>query len=428
MPIPPKPRPTPVSSLARHLQLADLRGLARLSTQATIGVTDITEGVHRSVLGTIGLAGSDAQRTGGLSGLVYRAVRGITRGVGRALDTTLAGMEPLLADVDRRPAEESVQRAAVLAALNGVLGDRLAADRSPFAFNMSLRHRGLPIELGKPLPVHAPRSRILLMVHGLCMNDLQWSRIGDDGQVHNHGEAAAAALGHTDLCLRYNSGRHVWQNGRDLAELLDRLLQHWPVPVEEVSVIAHSMGGLVIRSAVHQALQQQREWLQRLKQVIFLGTPHHGAPLERAGRGVDLLLAASPWTAPFSRLSGVRSAGITDLRDGRLIDEDPRQGRRTPLPLPGGIRWRAIAATLAERRSAIADRLTGDGLVPLDSALGRDADGAQQLSFADDSTWISPQTGHLALLSRPDITERIIDWLAESAAPPVPARTLPDIH
>ena len=63
-------------------------------------------------------------------------------------------------------------------------------------------------------------------------------------------------------------------------------------------------------------------WPARLDDLVFLGTPHHGAPLERAGNWVDLLLGATPYAAPFARLGKLRSAGITDLRHGNLLDED----------------------------------------------------------------------------------------------------------
>ncbi len=61
----------------------------------------------------------------------------------------------------------------------------------------------------------------------------------------------------------------------------------------ELVIIGHSMGGLVARSACHYAAQARNEWLRRLDKIIFIGTPHHGAPLERGGNWVDVLLGAS---------------------------------------------------------------------------------------------------------------------------------------
>ena len=76
----------------RHLRRSDLRGLTQLATQATVGVTSITEGVHQAVLSAMGIPrGSEAGRTRGMTGLVYRSVHGVTRLVGTSLDILLDG-------------------------------------------------------------------------------------------------------------------------------------------------------------------------------------------------------------------------------------------------------------------------------------------------------------------------------------------------
>jgi pimeloyl-ACP methyl ester carboxylesterase len=78
------------------------------------------------------------------------------------------------------------------------------------------------------------------MVHSLCMNDLQWTR-----QCHNHGDALAADLGWTPVYLHYNSGLHVSTNGHAFAALLEALVDQWPMPVSELAIMGHSVGGLV---------------------------------------------------------------------------------------------------------------------------------------------------------------------------------------
>lgn len=415
----PPPRPT----RAAHLRRSDLRGVAQLATQATAGVARITEGVHQSVWRTLGVDGPAPGRTGGLTGLVYQSVQGITRGVGKGLDLALGAIEPLLgraladAEAGAAGAPPSAQREAVLAALNGVMGDRLLAAASPFATPMTLRRDGQPIDPQAPA-VPGATGKLLLLVHGLCMNDLQW-RSGEGDSAHDHGEALAAALGHTPVWLRYNTGLHTSQNGETLAGLLDDLLAHWPVPVESLSLVGHSMGGLVIRSAVQAAQAQGLAWPRQLAHLVFLGTPHHGAPLERAGHGVDLILAGTRWTTPFTRLAQLRSAGITDLRHGHVQPAD-WQGRdrfarhadaRSPLPLPEGVACHTVAATTAARRRPLADRLVGDGLVPLASALGQHPDPRFALAFAPEHRWIAYRTGHLALLRSPEVTQQLIRWL-----------------
>lgn len=422
-------RPSPKSPL-RHLRASDLRAAARLATRATLGTTRIVEGVHQSVRSSLGIAaGVQADRTGGLTALVYRCVNGITQAVGSGLDAALARLEPLLGAMDRAP-PESPQRLAVLAALNGVIGDRLHDDGNPLALPMTLLFEGKALWPDAPPPASAVGGKILLLLHGLCMNERQWQswHRAADGSLQpglDHGQALAQAQGFTPLYLRYNSGRHVSDNGRELALLLQRLLDAWPVPVAELVVLAHSMGGLLIRSAVAQAQQAGLDWPARLGGIAFLGTPHHGAPLERAGNWVDQLLGNTPHAAPFARLARLRSSGITDLRHGNLLEPDwsgrdrfHRHGdARTPVPLPAGLPCLAVAATLASRRGALADRLLGDGMVPLRSALGQHDDPARCLAFGTRSRVIVCRTGHMQLLSDRGVADHVAAWLACRAAP-----------
>jgi hypothetical protein len=406
----------------RHIRPSDLRAAAQLAVQATHGVIDIAEGVHQSVRGRLGMSsGAVPEQTGGLTGRVYATVRGTTKLVGHASDAVLGALLPLLEDPTKHP-ESSPAREAVLAAFNGVLGDRLQASGNALAQPMELRFGGqtlnwAPAALAAQLEAAGPKpgSHLALLVHGLCMNDTQWRRAG-----HDHGEHLAQALGCTPVYLRYNSGRHTSDNGRDLALMLDRLVAAWPVPLERISLVGHSMGGLVLRSAVHVGQQARLPWVQRLRELVFLGTPHHGAPLERAGHGVDLLLAATPFTAPFARLGQLRSAGITDLRHGHVQAAD-WQGRdrfasaadhRVPTPLPPGVACFTLAGTLAGQRGLLADRLLGDGLVPLNSALGRHDVPALQLIFPKDRQRIVYRTGHLDLLSGPVVAAQLEAWLS----------------
>ena len=141
------------------------------------------------------------------------------------------------------------------------------------------------------------------------MNDLQWTRRGRD-----RGAALAGELGWTPVHLHYNSGLHISSNGRAFAGLMETLLQQWPVPVREVAIIGHSSGGLVCRSAYQYGMVAGHRWPRRVRKLVFLGTPHHGSALERIGNLVTVGLGLSPYSAPLTRIAGIRSAGITDLR------------------------------------------------------------------------------------------------------------------
>lgn len=291
------------------LHATDLPGLARLATTATLGVVDVVEAMHHTILRGTGPLGRAPQgRAPGLTGFVYGAVRGVTRLSGRGAEALLGQTARWLPAADSPPARD-----ALLAALNGVWGDHLAASGNPLAIPMRLRLDGQPLTLDRAaLAVRLPAAgpRLLVLVHGLCMNDRQWQRDG-----HDHGRSLAQGLGYSPLYLHYNSGRHVSTNGREFAALLEQLLQAWPVPVTELVILGHSMGGLVTRSACHLAIEQGMAWPKHLRAMVFLGTPHHGAPLERPGAGA----------------AGARRPPI---RGGRRQPLGPAEPARSPRAAP----------------------------------------------------------------------------------------------
>jgi pimeloyl-ACP methyl ester carboxylesterase len=372
-------------------------GAARLGVDAVSGLSRVVESMHATIAGApFAFGGAPAERARGMTGAVYEIIRNATRLVGSGLERVL----PALTRLDELPL--SPRRELLVAALNGVLGDHLAGSGNPLA-----------IEMGFRTP-QTHSSKVVVLVHGLCASDRGWKRLG-----HDHGEALARDLGFAPVYLRYNSGRHISTNGRELAARMDDLLDGWPGPIEQLVLIGHSMGGLVARSACHYAAASEKRWLRRLDRLIFLGTPHHGAGLERAGNLVDLLLQVSPYAAPLGRIGGNRSAGITDLRFGSVIDEDwrglPRRHRRdprTPVPLPDHVQCHAVAASLGLTVDASGRSGRGDGLVSIASALGRHVDPRFALAFPAAHVFIAAQTRHIDLLSSPLVYDQIRDWLA----------------
>jgi pimeloyl-ACP methyl ester carboxylesterase len=402
------------------LQAADLRGAARLTTDAVTGLASLVEAMHARIVtlpripGLGGTVTTD-ERTAGVTGLVYETVRGVTHLAGGTVDALLGWLAPALAAADPHQPPRP-EREAILAALNGVLGDHLATTDNPLAITMQFRQSGRPL----PLERHALRSRldgatpkVMVLLHGLCMNDLQWRHAG-----HDHGEALARELGYTPVYVHYNSGLSVSTNGRILAQLTEKLYSAWPVPIERLVMLGHSMGGLVARSAIHHGAQMQRgglRWPGRVNDLICLGTPHQGAPLERAGHGVDLLLGAAPYAAPLARLGKARSAGINDLRLGNILkgpadDDGTRQADR--VGLPESARCFAIAASLGPASGSLKAKLLGDGLVPVASALGQHHEPELGLGFAPDRQAVVYDTGHLDLLSSAEVYGLLQRWLS----------------
>lgn len=382
--------------------LNDLRGAARLAVDATVGVTNLVEKMHHTIqLRHPPLGASRAAATRGLTGLIYRSIRGTTQLIGRGLDAGMAPLAGLLPE-----GESSAARDAWVSAINGAYGDHLVRTGNPLAIEMNLRHGGRQIDPQDPATVlAAPGGKVLVFAHGLCLNEQHWAR-----EDQGHAQALAAALDATPIYLRYNSGLSISDNGCAFAEILETLLGHWPVPVTELSIVGHSMGGLVARSASHHARVAGHRWLRSLRNLAFLGTPHHGAPLERGGHRLDYVMELSPYVAPFTSLGKARSAGINDLRYGSITGDEQEF-----VPLPPGVACHALAATLGARSNPLAERLVGDGLVPLDSALGKHADPGRTLGIPKRHQWVGYEMGHLELLSRPEVYAQLRERLATTA-------------
>jgi pimeloyl-ACP methyl ester carboxylesterase len=388
----------------------DLRGAARVVIDATKRTTDVVQKMHVTIASGPSLLGRPLEGPArAITDLVYGSIRGVTHAVGAGIDLALGQLAPLLGE-----SVPGFERAAVVAALNGVIGDYLHDTGNPLATEMCLCHDGEPLDLERQALSRALPSAggsLLVLAHGSSMNDLQWTRDG-----HDHGVGLARDLGLTSVYVRYNSGLHISTNGAALAAMLEELARAWPVPLRDITLLGHSMGGLVARSACYAAEQAGLAWRSKLTRLVTIGTPHHGAPLERSGNLFELLLGVSRYSAPLARLAKLRSAGVTDLRYGNVLEEHWR-GRdrfaaggdpRAALPLPAGVMAYALAGTLSPKP---AKALRGDGLVRVDSALGRHADRAMALAFPDAHRSIAFGVAHLDLLSSPAVYETLRAWL-----------------
>lgn len=390
---------SPSARRAPRLALGDLRAGAALAHRASEGVIDITEGLHQSVRATLGLpAGASPDRCGGLAGGVYAAVRAVHALVGSGVERGLRQVERLrpLSAEDVAALAHDPKRLAWLAALNGVCGDHLHDSGNTLAFQPCLRHLD---DSAAPAASVGDRddTRLVVMVHGLCMNELQWRSRGDRG----HGDAIAQALGARVLYFRYNTGRSIADNGLALAQALEALGDGQLLP-RRISLVGHSMGGLVARSAERHARTAGSRWHASLRDLVLLGAPNDGAPLERIGHAFERVLGGTPFAHHFTRLGALRSRGILDLRHGELgVD---RAGS-----LPDGLRCLAVAGVLSRRPDRAGAGWVGDGLVPVDSALGRAAFAGGTRAAADEL--VVEGCGHLQLLRSTRVRERVTGWL-----------------
>jgi len=392
-----------------------LRGSTRLVFDCVAGITGSVERMHETIarrpLPFASRPEQPTQSHGLIARSVYRSIQGVNGTLSRGVDYLMSHADGGYGD--EGPGAEEV---AWLAALNGVCGDYLEATDNPLALPMILRTsqatvRATPECLAQALPTASPH--VLVMVHGLGCSERNWSRQGGT----DLGARLQEAGGYTPLYLRYNTGRHISTNGRELSQLLQQLCDAWPVRVESLTLVGHSMGGLVIRSACCYADPDEASWLPHLRRVLFLGTPHHGAPLEKAGHFFDVAMRSIQYVEPLM-FSKHRSAGIKDLRHGNLLDEDWQNldenrlavDSRQRVPLLPGVDYFIAAATVGEDEGSLKGHILGDLLVRLGSATGTHHDQLRQLDLKPENCRIFPEKHHFDLLGDSRVHDQVIDW------------------
>jgi pimeloyl-ACP methyl ester carboxylesterase len=367
-----------------------------------------------------------------VAGRVFRAVgpgaalvrpvhETVTRGVfaGLGLGTRAIGMATAAA-VSRRdapPLSTTPRGSALIAAVTGLRGDALEAEGNPLCEPMAVRVDGeaIPLDpdsLRAALPDATPR--VVVFVHGLMTTEFSWSLGGREP----YGHRLARELDCTPVYVRYNTGRHISENGRSLSELMEQLVEAWPVEAEQIAIVGHSMGGLVARSACCHASEAGADWARLVTHSVSLGTPHMGAPLEQAVHVLSAGLAALPETRPFANFLRRRSSGIRDLRQGSLVDEDWRDcdpdalrgAACAEVPLLEGATHCFVSAAITRSERHPLGRLLGDTLVLVPSASGRSR--TRRIPFEDEyGMHLGPAT-HFTLLNHPAVYERLRDWLS----------------
>ncbi len=359
---------------------AELRAAGQLGGQAFAGMVSRVEQVHQAVagrvFGQVRQAGAPARL---IHDTIARGVYGAVRGAGTAAGA-VSGQAVSLLGAGGQPAGSAPAGNLALAALNAVAGDQLGASLAPLAIRMAVRAGRRDVSLTRQeLAAAFPdaRPRLAVFVHGLAETEDSWQR--RSGESVPYGPRLRAEFGYTPVFVRYNTGRHVSDNGYDLARLLAGLLAAWPVPVTEFLLLGHSMGGLVIRSACHLGQQESAAWPDRVAAVFYLGSPHLGAPVARVAGLAGWALGQAAETQPFVTLVNGSSPGIKDLRHGYLLpadwagcDQDScLRDHRTDTPLLTGAAHYTISATVTADPGSPLGAVVGDLLVQPSSAHGR---------------------------------------------------------
>lgn len=328
-----------------------------------------------------------------------RLLRQAARRGGAALAQQSAGDAPLIT------AGAAGSRAA--AVVGGLWGDHLQTGNSALALPTEIRVDGRSVTPERDALTRAFPSatdRVAVLVHGLMESDEAWLgvRARRASRPRTPYAPQLRELGITPVTLRYNTGLTVAENGVRLASLLEALRAAWPQELADLTLIGHSMGGLVARSALHTAASEGHTWGPLTRHAFYLGSPHLGADLERGAELLSRTLRWFPESRAFGDTIGARSAGIRDLHDG--FDS-------AALPLASHVSHHAIVATLSNGR---AGQLLGDLLVrePSASGAGRgrtvDFDGAQVTRL--------PGLNHFDLLDHPAVFDVLAGALAPAAA------------
>ena len=406
----------------------DLRDAARLGGEALAGVTGAIRDTHLAI----------ARRAFTLSGppgkpvrLVHDAIStGVYGAVRVALSSaaTVGGTAVATGRATRpayRPLADRQRGNAVVGAINGAWGDRLARTRNRLALPMTVRHEGRDVAIDRDALAAAypgATGDVAVWLHGLCETDASWQlgamkHFGDP--TSTHGSRLQRECGLTSVYLRYNTGRHISDNGADFAALLSDLVEQWPVPIQRLTLVGHSMGGLVIRSACHAATESgATAWLPLTKRVVYLGAPHLGAPLEVGAFVATRALRRLPETRALGDALASRSVGIKDLRYGDVLAtdwagiDDFDEWRAEPgecTALLESAEHYYVGVTIGRQRDGLAARTIGDALVLWSSASGTGR--RRRLGLPVDHGRHLGGLHHFSLLNHPRVYAALREWL-----------------
>jgi len=303
--------------------------------------------------------------------------------------------------------------------LNGAVGDHL--EKFDFlAQDMNFYHLGSPINITKDnLKMMRVGNKLCILVHGLVSDETMWKFPSSDD---DYGKLLENQFGYSPLYVRYNSGRHISDNGKDLDKLIQSLISNSTKPIKEIIFICHSMGGLVTRSACYYGSKSKSKWVPLVKHIFFIGSPHHGAPLEKFGNAVTTILdkIPNPFTYLTKKAINLRSAGIKDLRYGFLVEEDWKgkdpdsfvNSEKKHVPLLKHTKYYVITGTLMENPNHFLSEFFGDAIVGKWSAKGKSGNSKYDLSFPEKNIKELPGIMHIKLMHDIRVFEQISKWLS----------------
>ncbi|MDT7744804.1 MAG: hypothetical protein QOE59_3882 [Actinomycetota bacterium] len=405
-----RPRPAPRN---------EVRGAAGVASEAVDIISRPVEGTHRAISDTVfaglrkvglGSASRPVQRAhDGIAAGVYTAVRGIGHAAGTGVGLAAELYRSASGRSEWTPITSRPAGAVLTGAVNGLVGDHMVALHNDLAVPMTLytstvdadgepRHAELPIAsteaIRQVVADHPERDlgHVVLFLHGLGETEHAWRLADEDSAGEGYAERLASSVGAVPLLLRYNSGLRIAHNGAALSVLLAELTERWPVPIRRLDLVGHSMGGLVLRHACHAAVVTGEPWVRSVRRMVYLGSPHRGAPLAHRVDQLASRLARYAQSRTWGEFLDRRSAGIRDLVAG-VADTD--------VPLLAHSTHHGVAACVTANEHHPLANILGDLLVPVDSARG---------ALTDVETL--PSSHHFHLLNDPRIHTHLLRWLA----------------
>ena len=417
------------------MQSTDIEALGRLLAEASGGAGAAVQDTHAAIaqrtFDAIGPAAEPVRRIhDGISGAIYRGVRGGLRGA--SLHGSRAWAKTVSPTAE--PLEASPAGLVAIGAINGIWGDFLAETDNALAFTTTLRTidgREVAATADALAAAHPDATgRVAVFLHGLCETELSWRGVelgrkkpGSERPVP-FGDRLRDDLDVTPVYLRFNSGARISANGREVSALLEQLVAAWPVHVDEIILVGHSMGGLIARSACHRGEEDGSAWADAVRHVFCLGAPHLGADLEKGVHLLDWALGQIPETRALGGLLRRRSVGVKDLRFGAITDadwdgHDPDEflrDRCKEVPFLETARYYFVGASLTD---GTLGRVFGDLLVREPSASGKGR--ARQVAFEVDHGIHLPGLHHFDLLTHPAVYAQLREWIERAGLTVAPA-------
>ncbi|MEA2023257.1 MAG: hypothetical protein U9N79_03080 [Actinomycetota bacterium] len=361
------------------------------------------EGMHRVIAG----------RWFGPLGPVAAPIRRVHDAVASAVYGSVRLGAGVVGDgINEHISVESGTADPIQAFTNGLWGDDLGRHSEQLEITMAIRDSaGDPVTIGPDLSTTFPSAtgRLVVLVHGLIETERCWRGTGTEPGM---AQVLESHSGLTPVSIRYNSGRRVSDNGALLASLLEEVRAEWPVPVQSIALVGNSMGGLVVRSACEAARAAGHRWIDDVDNVVTVGSPHQGSPLEKLANVTAFGLGVARETRPLAGFVNRRSAGIKDLRFGAIVEDDWAGGDPDALlrntvgdhSLPSGIDHHFVAGVVTSDPEHPVGAIVGDLVV-------RPGSGTAQHIEPQSATVIGGRS-HLDLLDDPAVIAGVMGRLA----------------